>query len=173
MSNLFEITSDMMQLVDMLDDPEIELDEQTFLDTWEAVEGEMNLKIESWLKVIKNKEADIKARKELMDELNTKNKRDENAINRMKATLIQVMNYAGKKTAGTEILSATVCGNGGKLPLNWADGVREDPRLLPEEYQVQEVVVKANVDKIREDLDAGIPVQGVEYGERGSYLRIK
>ena len=173
MSNLFEITADMMQLVDMLDDPEIELDEQAFLDTWEGVEGEMNLKIESWLKVIKNKEADIKARKELMDELNTKNKRDENAINRMKATLIQVMNYAGKKTAGTEILSATVCGNGGKLPLVWADGIKEDPRLLPEEYQIKEVVVKPNMERIREDLDAGIPVQGVEYGERGSYLRIK
>lgn len=173
MSNLFEITSDMMQLVDMLDDPEIELDEQAFLDTWEGVEGEMNLKIEAWLKVIKNKEADIKARKELMDELNTKNKRDENAINRMKATLIQVMNYAGKKTAGTEILSATVCANGGKLPLLWADGIREDARLLPEKYQKVETIYKPNTDLIREDLDAGIAVPGVEYGQRGSYLRIK
>ena len=45
--------------------------------------------------------------------------------------------------------------------------------MLPEEYQIKEVVVKPNMERIREDLDAGIPVQGVEYGERGSYLRIK
>ena len=173
MSNIFEIASDFRQISDLVDDLDIELDEQALMDSWEGTDGAFNDKAFAWLQVIKNKEADIKARKEVMDELSAKNKRDENAINRMKATLIQVMNYAGKKTAGTEILSATVCGNGGKLPLVWADGIKEDPRLLPEEYQVQEVVVKANTDKIREDLDAGIPVQGVEYGERGSYLKIK
>lgn len=173
MSNLFEIAADFRQIADLVDDPDIELDEQALLDSWEGTDGAMNDKVEAWLMVIKNKQADIDSRKSLIADLTEKNKRDENAINRMKATLIQVMNYAGKKTAGTEILSATVCGNGGKLPLVWADGIKEDPRLLPEEYQVQEVVVKANTDKIREDLDAGIPVQGVEYGERGSYLKIK
>ena len=171
--NLFEIAADFRQIADLVDDPEIELDEQALLDSWEGTDGAFNDKAFAWLQVIKNKEADIESRKKLIADLTEKNRHDDNAITRMKATLIQVMNYAGKKTAGTEILSATVCAAGGKLPLNWADGVKEDPRLLPEEYQVQEVVVKANVDKIREDLDAGIPVQGVEYGERGSYLRIK
>ena len=173
MSNLFEIATDLRQIQDLVDDPEIELDEQALIDTWEGTDGAMNDKVEAWLKVIKNKEADIKARKELMDELNTKNKRDENAINRMKATLIQVMNYAGKKTAGTEILSATVCAAGGKMPLVWADGIKEDPLLLPKEYVLGVTTYKPDTDKIREALDAGIAVPGVEYGERSSYLRIK
>ncbi len=171
MSSLFEITADMMQLVDMMDDPEI--DEQALIDTLEGAEGEFNDKIESWLKVIRMKEADIKERKDLIASLTDKNKVDDNAIERMKKVVMMVMNATGYKKAGTAILSATVCAAGGKTPLVWADGVKEDARLLPEKYQITETIVKANTDKIREDLDAGVEVPGVGYGERGSYLRIK
>lgn len=171
MSSLFDLTADMMQLVDMMDDPEI--DEQALIDTLEGAEGEFNDKIESWLKVIRMKEADIKERKELIASLTDKNKVDDNAIERMKKVVMMVMNATGYKKAGTAILSATICGAGGKLPLVWADGIKDDPQLLPEQYQIVETVYKANTDKIREDLDAGVEVPGVEYGERGSYLRIK
>lgn len=173
MSNLFEIATDLRQIQDLVDDPEIELDEQALIDTWEGTDGAMNDKVEAWLKVIKNKEADIKARKELMDELNTKNKRDENAINRMKATLIQVMNYAGKKTAGTEILSASIRTKGGVLPIVYADGIKEDPTQLPKEYVAEVTTYKPDTEKIREALDNGVQIPGVAYGERGTYLAIK
>lgn len=171
MSNLFEITADMMQLVDMMDDPEI--DEQALIDTLEGAEGEFNAKIESWLKVIRMKEADIKERKDLIASLTDKNKMDDNAIERMKKVVMMVMNATGYKKAGTAILSATICGAGGKPPLVWADGIKEDPLLLPKEYVLGVTTYKPDTDKIREALDAGIEVPGVEYGERGSYLRIK
>lgn len=173
MSSLFEITGDLLRLMDMLDDPEQEVDEEAFLDTWEGMEGEFNDKVESWLKVIRNKEADIKARKELADELTKKNKRDENTIKRMKDTLLRVMQLTGTKKAGTEILSASVRANGGSLPILYADGIKEDPLQLPKEYVLGVTTYKPNTEKIREALDAGVQIPGVAYGERGEYLAIK
>ena len=114
--SLFEITGRMVELMDLIDDPESEVDEQALIDTWEGVEGEFNDKVESWLKVIRNKEADIKSRKELVDELTKKNKRDENTITRMKDTITLLMKAGGMKTAGTEILSASIRKKGGNLP---------------------------------------------------------
>lgn len=171
--SLFEITGRMVELMDLIDDPESEVDEQALIDSWEAVEGEFNVKVESWLKVIRNKEADIKSRKELADELTKKNKRDENTIKRMKDTLLRVMQLTGTKKAGTEILSASVRANGGSLPILYADGIKEDPLQLPKEYVLGVTTYKPNTEKIREALDAGIQIPGVAYGERGEYLAIK
>lgn len=171
--SLFEITGRMVELMDLIDDPESEVDEQALIDSWEAVEGEFNVKVESWLKVIRNKEADIKARKELADELTKKNKRDENTITRMKDTIAWLMKAGGMKTAGTEILSASIRKKGGNLPILYADGIKEDPTQLPKEYVTEVTTYKPDTEKIREALDAGIQIPGVAYGERGEYLAIK
>lgn len=171
--SLFEITGRMVELMDLIDDPESEVDEQALIDTWEGVEGEFNDKVESWLKVIRNKEADIKSRKELVDELTKKNKRDENTITRMKDTITLLMKAGGMKTAGTEILSASIRKKGGNLPILYADGIKEEPLLLPKEYVLGVTTYKPDTEKIREALDAGIQIPGVAYGERGEYLAIK
>lgn len=171
MSTLFTLTADMMSLMALAEDPEI--DQQALQDTFEGLQMEFDDKIESWLKCIRNLESDINERKALMDDLAEKNKRDQKAIDRMKETIKTVMEATGQKNAGTAILSATVCTKGGPKPMVWADGIREDARLLPEKYQKVETVYKADLDAIKADLDAGIAVPGVEYGERGSYLKIK
>lgn len=173
MSSLFEITGELLRLMDMLEDPEAEVDEEAFLDTWEGMEGEFNDKVEAWLKVIRNKEADIKARKELIEDLTKKNKRDENTITRMKDTISWLMKAGGMKTAGTEILSASIRTKGGVLPIVYADGIKEDPTQLPKEYVAEVTTYKPDTEKIREALDKGIEIPGVAYGERGTYLAIK
>lgn len=173
MSSLFEITGDLLRLMDMLEDPEQEVDEEAFLDTWEGMEGEFNDKVESWLKVIRNKEADIEARKKLVEDLTKKNKRDENTITRMKDTIAWLMKVGGKKTAGTEILSASIRKKGGPLPILYADCIKEDPLQLPKEYVLGVTTYKPNTEKIRKALDDGIQIPGVAYGERGEYLAIK
>lgn len=173
MSSLFEIVGERIQFEDFLNDPELELDEQAFMDTWESLEGETNSKVAAWAAWITRLENDVNSRKEFIADLEEKNTADTNKINHMKAVLKMIMERLNIKKAGNEIISVTLCANGGKLPLLWADGIKEDARLLPEKYQKVETIYKPNTDLIREDLDAGIAVPGVEYGQRGSYLRIK
>lgn len=173
MSSLFEIVGERLQFEGLLDDQDIELDEQAFLDTWEALEGETNDKVAAWAAWITRLEDDVNSRKEFMDKLAKKNATDTNKINHMRSILKMVMERLNIKKAGNEIISATLCTAGGKLPLLWADGIREDARLLPEKYQKVETIYRADTDLIRKDLDAGIEVPGVEYGERSTYLRIK
>lgn len=171
MSSLFEIGADFLRLQEMAEDPSV--DQEAIMDTFEAIEGEFNDKVEKWLMAIKDKQEDMNTRERLMEDLREKNQADFRTIDRMKATVKQLMELTGQKKAGGAILTATICGVGGKRPLVWADGVREDARLLPEKYQKVETVYKADTDLIREDLDNGIEVPGVEYGDRGTYLKVK
>lgn len=173
MSNLYELTGDLLRLESLIDDDEQELDEQALMDTWEGLEGEVNEKVEKWLRVIKNREADIAARKKAIEELSAKNTRDQKAIDRMKATLLQVLNLLKKQKAGTALLSCSVANNGGKIPLVWADGIKEDPTLLPEKWRTKVETWKANTDEIRAALEEGEQIPGVELGERGQHLNIR
>lgn len=173
MSNLYELTGDLLRLESLIDDDEQELDEQALMDTWEGLEGEVNEKVEKWLRVIKNREADITARKKAIEDLSAKNTRDQKAIDRMKATLLQVLNLLKKQKAGTALLSCSVANNGGKIPLVWADGIKEDPTLLPEKWRTKVETWKANTDEIRAALEEGEQIPGVELGERGQHLNIR
>ncbi len=171
MSSLFEIGADFLRLQEMAEDPNV--DQEAIMDTFEAIEGEFNDKVEKWLMVIKDKQEDMNTRERLMEDLREKNQADFRTIDRMKATVKQLMELTGQKKAGGAILTATICGVGGKRPLVWADGVREDPLLLPKEYVLGVTTYKPDTDKIREALDNGIEVPGVEYGDRGTYLKVK
>lgn len=173
MSSLYEITADLTRLMDMLDDPEIEVDEQAILDSWEGLEGEMNDKVESWLKVIRIKDADIKARKEEIKRMEAVSARDQKAIDNMKSALMYLMDMANVKKAGTPILSCSIANNGGVEPLVWAEGYKEDPSLLPEQWRTETKVYKANTDEIRAALKEGETIPGVELGARGRHLTIK
>ena len=67
MPNLYELTEDMIRLEDLIEDGDQEIDEEWLVSEWETLEGDINDKTERWLKVIKNHEADIKARKDAID----------------------------------------------------------------------------------------------------------
>lgn len=173
MSNLYDITEDLLRLTSLIDDDDAELDEEALLDSWEGLEGELNDKVEKWLRVIRNKEADVQARKAEIARQQEKANRDQKSVDFMKATLVKVLNTLNTKKAGTAILSCSVANNGGKAPLIWAEGVKEDPDKLPVPYKTIETVVKANTDFIREQLEAGVEIPGVTLGERGQHLNIK
>lgn len=173
MSRLCDISAEIMRLMDMLDDPEIEVDEQAFQDTWEALRGEFDDKVEGWLKAIKAKQVDCDARDAWIEEQKAKNEAEKKSIDWMKRFLIQTMQANGIKTAGTAIIKATVAGNGGKVPLKWAPGYKDEWEKLPEQYRNEKTVYSANQDEIRKALDAGEKLNFVEYGERGVHLNIK
>lgn len=173
MSSLFEISEELQEFVNLLDDPEVELDEDAFLDTLEGMEGELKDKLEAWAKVIKNKEADIKARKELMDNLKRKNNTDESSISEMKYIMKMVMERAHIQDASSPIIKIKIATNGGVLPLKYAPDLCHSYSRLPERFRKEVTEYSPNTEEIRKALDAGEVLDFVQYGERGTRLDVK
>ena len=165
MASLYELQDDLIAFQEMCNDPDAELDEQAVKDTLEAIEGSYDAKVEAWLKVIKNLDAEKEAVKAEADRLVKRATTIKNNIDRMKNTLISSMQLTGRKTAG-ELLKATVANNGGKLPL-----IVDENAELPEKYQ--KVEIKPNNEAIREALDKGEELPFAHYGERGVHINIK
>lgn len=167
MANLYELTSDLLALQVMLEEP-LE-DEQCFIDTFEAVQGEYELKMEAYAKVIKNLDADITAIKAEVDRLTTKRKTLETNIERMKKAMFDSMKATGIDKVKGQLFTLSIQKNGGKLPVIMAEGTTTD--YLPDNLVI--VTEKPALDSIRELLEAGKVVEGFTLGERGESLRIK
>ena len=71
MANIYEIVSDYLKIMQMMEDPE--LDPQTLADTMEGIEGELEIKAENYAKVMKNLEGDINSIKAEIERLKSKN----------------------------------------------------------------------------------------------------
>ena len=162
MANLYDITGDLLTLMDMLD----EVDDQVLKDTLEAVQGEYEIKLESYCKVIKNLEADIDALKNEAKRLIDKRKLLENNIDRLKKAMFDSMKTTGTTKIKGQLFSVSIQKNGGKLPVI----VDVDTAYLPKE--LVKVVESPDLEAIAKLIDSG-NTQYAHYGERGESLRIK
>lgn len=161
---LYEIAGEFLQLQEMLEDEE--LDAQVVLDTLEGIEGELNDKIESLCKIIKNIDAQAAAFKAEENRLKAKRISLENKTDSIKQYMYGVMKSTSKTKCGGELFTAAIQKNGGKLPLI----MDCDPEDLP--VTLRRVEVVADNDAIRQYLDDG-GLGYAHYGERGEHLTIK
>ena len=161
---LYELTSDMMQLQDLLEN-ELE-DEQMLLDTLEGVQWEYEKKLEQYAKVIRNLEADADALKNEAARLTNKRRVIENNIDRLKAHMFESMKATNTSKVKGDILTIAIQKNGGKLPVV----VDVETCYLPQE--LIKVTEAPDLDAIRKALDAG-ECKYAHYAERGESLRIK
>ena len=166
MSRLYEITGDLLTLQEMLEDS---VDDQCLLDTLEGVQGEYEIKLESYCKVIKNLEADMDALKAESERLTAKRKVLENNVARLKKAMFDSMKATNTPKVKGTLFTVAIQRNGGKIPVVQAPDV--DLSKLPDELVV--VTEKPNLDAIRELLEAGKVVDSFSLGERGESLRIK
>ena len=166
MSKLYELTSDLITLQELLEES---VDDQLLQDTLEAVQGEYDVKMESYAKVIKNLEADIDALKAEAKRLTDKRKVLENNIDRLKKAMFDSMKAVGKSKAGGQLFTVAIQKNGGKVPVIMAEDA--DLSILPD--QLVKVVESPDLEAIRELLEAGKVVEGFTLGQRGESLRIK
>ena len=166
MSNLYEITGDLLQLQAMLED---DVDPQVLADTLEAVQGEYEFKLESYCKVIKNLEADVVGIKAEEQRLSGKRKVLENNIERLKKAMFDSMKTTNTPKVKGQLFTVAIQKNGGKIPVIVPENV--DTTKLPDELVI--VTEKPNLDAIREQLEAGKTITGFSLGERGESLRIK
>lgn len=162
---LYEVTQDYLQIMAMMEDPE--LDPQTLADTMEGVEGELEIKAENYAKVMKNLEADVSGIKAEIDRLSERKKTIEKNIKQMKEALQQAMEVTGKTKFKTELFSFTVRNN--------APAVVVDEQYIeniPEEYlRIREPEVDKT--KLKEALKAGVDLEGIAHLETSTSLAIK
>lgn len=159
MSSLYELTQEAAYLQELLESGEI--DEQVFNDTLEAMD--IDTKIESICKVIRNLEAAATAYKTEKDRLAAKEKTANNGIARLKESLLNYMLTVNKKKVDAGVFTVST-----RMSKS-VEVIYED--MLDEKYFVPQ---PDKIDKaaITKDIKAGEPVTGAKLVER-PYVAIK
>jgi sugar-specific transcriptional regulator TrmB len=162
---LYEITSDYMQLMQMMEDPE--LDPQTLADTMEGIEGELEDKADNYARVMKNMEADLNGIKAEIERLSTRKKTIENNIKRMKEALQFSMETTGKTKFKTELFSFGIRKNAPAV-------VMDEPYIenVPERF-LKYSDPTINRLAIKEAIQNGEDLEGLAHLEKSTSLTIK
>ena len=165
MANLYEITQDYLQILSMMEDPE--LDPQTLADTMEAVEGELEIKAENYAKVMKNLEADVAGIKAEIERLSERKKTIENNIKNMKSALQMAMETTGKTKFKTELFSFGIRKNAPSV-------IMDEPYIenIPERFlKYSEPTI--NRSAIKEAIQNGEDLEGLAHLESSTSLNIR
>lgn len=151
MATLYELTGQFLDIYNL------ELDEETKLDTLDSIdwETEYETKVENYIKVMKNIDADVEARKAEIKRLTELNKADEKKKDHLKDTLSASMNMTGHERVDTPLF---------KVSFRKSEAVEVDDLLLPESYKV--ATYKPDKKRLKEDLKNGLEILGAELVER-------
>lgn len=174
MANIYELTGQFLQLLDMLEDEEV--DEQVIMDTLESVEYEIEDKADGYAKIIKALETDVDGIQKENDRLTSRKKTYENRIKWLKQNLEMCMRATGKKKFTTDLFSFNIQKNGGKRKLT----IDVDVENIPEEYRIKQPDA-VNGDKLREYLkenglegqDGSLNCEWCHLEPQGESLRIR
>ena len=162
---LYELTQEYMELLSMAE--EEDLDEQTLKDTFEGLDGEIEYKADGYAKVIAQINADIAGLKSEAERLTKRMKSMESNVKNMKAALQYAMELTGKTKFKTQLFSFGIQKNPPSV-------VMDELYLenIPEKYLIQQDP-QIDKKKIKEDLKAGIDLEGIAHLEQGESLRIR
>ncbi len=125
MSNIYELTGEWLSLYAMADDDSI--DEQTWFDTMEALEGEIEIKAENTAKVIKQLTADADGIKAEADRLAKRAKALDNRAEWLKKNLQASMEATGKTKFKTDLFSFGIQKNPASLKVDEGFNVNDAP----------------------------------------------
>lgn len=160
--NIYELTGNYEHLLNMLYDKDV--DEQAILDTLESIEGDIEDKADGYAKIIKELEAQSKARKEEAKRLTESAQTIDNRIKMLKSNLFNCMKITGKTKFTTNLFSFNIVKNGGKQPLI-VDGE------VPKEYT--KTVIENDTSKIRQALENGENLPFAHLEPRSERLSIR
>lgn len=151
MATLYELTGIYQQIYEM------DMDDETKQDTLESIDWteDYENKVENYIKVMKNLDADIEARKNEIDRLKKLNDADKSKKERMKTDLATSMELTGHEKVDTTLF---------KVSFRKSEAVEVDDLLLPEAYKV--ATWKADKKRLKEDLKNGLEILGAELVER-------
>lgn len=160
MSSLYDIESDFLALYELAT---TEGDEQAFLDTLEALKGELEVKAGGYVHVIKQLEMEADECDKVIDAFKAKKATRTNNVKRMKEALMQVMDIAGVDKLPAGEYTIKIAKNGGLQPLVLGD--------VPDNYM--KVKLEPDTEKIRKALNDGEDLSFARLEERGRHLNIK
>lgn len=149
MSTIYEITDDVLALIQMMEeDPENEV----IKDTLEALSGELDVKAESYCKVIAEFKAKEDALASAIDSLSQKKQSVTANIDRLKKALFESMKATGKEKIKGDLFYLYIKNN--------AESLDQVPDKLPEKYMVPQ---EPKIDKrqLLADVKSGVKVDGV------------
>lgn len=166
MASLYELTGEMQELMDWLNDPET--DPEAIADTLEGLQFELEKKAEGYCKVIRQLESDAQMYKAEAARFAQKQALAENNAKFLKEKLKNAMVATGnEKGLDAGLFKLKIAGNGGKRPLKITG-------IVPDEFIT--MMPEANKDAIREyleNLDENDVCEWAKLEERGTHLSIK
>lgn len=164
---LFDIVGDYQLLYDMATDitgdPE---QEQTFADTLEALKGELEVKAEGYIHVIKQLEMEQERAEQLEYEWHLKAIKRKDSIQRMKSALVDAMKQTGHEQLEAGDYTLKVVKNGGQAPI-----IYDDESAIPQ--SLMRIKYEKDAKLIREYLAEHPDTKWAHIGERGVHLGIK
>jgi hypothetical protein len=165
MSSLYELKDEYLQLLNMLEDPEIE--DQVVLDTLEGIDYELEIKAENYAKIIRELEGTVEVIKAEQKRLADKKAKLESNVKKLKDNLQESMLATGKTKFKTDLFSFSIQKNGGALPVI----VDVDTAELPDD--LVQITEKPDLKAIAKFLEENPDSNYAHFGERGESLRIK
>ena len=162
---LYQLTEDFKALLELAEDPDV--DQEVFQDTLEGIEGEIEVKAEKYAMVMKELEASELAIKTEVDRLNARRLSISNHIRHMKLALQTAMQATGKTKFKTDLFSFGIQKNPPAVVID-----EQYLENIPAKYLVQQDPV-IDKKKIKEDLKAGVDLDGIAHLEQTESLRIR
>ena len=141
MNSLYNLTTDYQQLLNLLYDGEV--DQQTVMDTLDALEDAIEDKADGYAVIIKTIDADVDAIEAEIKRLQARKQALDNRKEWLKSNLEDTMRALGKTKFKTALFSYGIQKNGGKRALVLHCPINELPPEL------QKVTIEANNEAIR------------------------
>lgn len=161
---LYEITEDYKRLLAFAESDDIDF--VALKDTFEALDGELEVKADGYAKVMAQLKADYEAINVEIERLKKRQTTIGSNIDKMTELLKTAMETTGKTDFKTELFTFKVVNNGGVQPIKITGDV-------PAEFLKSKMVVANDTEKIREYLTKNGNTAWAELQERGRRLSIK
>lgn len=172
--SLLDLNNEMQALDDLLEEMGGDISEESVATYVNELFGEISAaideKVDSYVGLIRQKELVASLRKSEAERLAQGARTESNRAQWLKDRLMLVMEMRGLKKAG-KVRTASICGNGGKLPLDIDEIAMLNPKELPPQFQ--RVKIELDTEAVRKHLEAGGTLEWARYGERGQHLRLK
>lgn len=166
MSTLYELTGQMQALLALMEDPDT--DPEIIEDSFEAVSGERDAKLDGYGRVRAQMKADIAAMKAEEDRMANRRKAMENNVKRLENHVQDSMIATGDTKVKTTLFTFSIQKNPPRV-------VIDDPDRIPEGFLIPQPpkVDTASIKESLKSVDAAEMWNGICHLEQGESLRIR